>query len=66
MFGAEQTRVYRGPGHKAIEERPVSEILEPGDAIVKITRTTGERPCPSAVGAIAHRRPMLAGSSLKP
>lgn len=32
--------IYRGPGQKAIEDRPMPEILKPGDAIVKITRTT--------------------------
>ena len=32
--------VYRGPGQKAVEERPKPELQAPGDAIVKITRTT--------------------------
>lgn len=32
--------VYLGPGKKALEERPVPEILAPTDAIVKITKTT--------------------------
>lgn len=32
--------VYCGPGQKALEERPIPEITAPGDAIVKITRTT--------------------------
>lgn len=32
--------VYLGPGEKALEERPVPEILAPTDAIVKITKTT--------------------------
>ena len=32
--------VYRGPGLKAIEERPKPEIQRPGDAIVKIEFTT--------------------------
>ncbi len=32
--------VYRGPGLKAVEERPKPEIADPGDAIVKITKTT--------------------------
>ncbi|MBC7405305.1 MAG: alcohol dehydrogenase catalytic domain-containing protein, partial [Cytophaga sp.] len=32
--------VYLGPGKKAMEERPVPEILAPTDAIVKITKTT--------------------------
>ena len=32
--------VYRGPGKKALEERPKPEITAPTDAIVKITKTT--------------------------
>jgi len=32
--------VYRGPGFKAIEERPKPEIQQPSDAIVKIEFTT--------------------------
>src|SRR6202167_1368517 len=32
--------VYRGPGKKAVEERPKPEITVPTDAIVKITKTT--------------------------
>lgn len=32
--------IYLGPGKKALEERPVPEILAPTDAIVKITKTT--------------------------
>lgn len=32
--------VYRGPGFKALEDRPKPEILKPDDAIVKITKTT--------------------------
>ncbi|MBP9945862.1 MAG: zinc-dependent alcohol dehydrogenase family protein [Vicinamibacteria bacterium] len=32
--------IYLGPGQKAIEDRPMPEIQKPGDAIVKITRTT--------------------------
>jgi alcohol dehydrogenase len=32
--------VYRGPGLKAIEDRPKPEIQKPGDAIVKIEFTT--------------------------
>jgi len=32
--------VYRGPGSKALEERPKPEIEMPTDAIVKITKTT--------------------------
>lgn len=32
--------VYRGPGQKAFEERDKPVILQPGDAIVKIVKTT--------------------------
>src|SRR5215475_1463065 len=32
--------VYRGPGDKALEDRPVPGIKDPTDAIVKMTRTT--------------------------
>ena len=32
--------VYRGPGQKAIEDRSKPEIQAPGDAIVKIVKTT--------------------------
>ena len=32
--------VYRGPGKKALEERPRPEITAPTDAIVKIAKTT--------------------------
>jgi alcohol dehydrogenase len=32
--------VYLGPGRKALEDRPVPEIKAPGDAIVKIVKTT--------------------------
>ncbi len=32
--------VYRGVGQKAVEERPKPELLEPGDAIVRVTKTT--------------------------
>ncbi|MGD9844884.1 MAG: zinc-dependent alcohol dehydrogenase family protein [Variibacter sp.] len=32
--------VYRGPGAKAVEDRPKPVIEAPGDAIVKMTRTT--------------------------
>lgn len=32
--------VYRGPGLKAIEDRPKPEIQAPGDAIVRIVKTT--------------------------
>jgi alcohol dehydrogenase len=32
--------VYRGPGNKAVEDRPKPELQAPGDAIVEITKTT--------------------------
>ena len=32
--------VYRGPGLKALEDRPKPEIQAPGDAIVKMVKTT--------------------------
>ena len=32
--------VYHGPGNKALEDRPKPELKAPGDAIVKITKTT--------------------------
>lgn len=32
--------VYRGPGFKALEDRPKPVLSEPGDAIVRVTRTT--------------------------
>ena len=32
--------VYRGPGKKALEERPKPEITAPTDAIIKIVKTT--------------------------
>ena len=32
--------VYRGPGKKAFEDRPKPKLEAPGDAVVKITRTT--------------------------
>jgi alcohol dehydrogenase len=32
--------IYKGPGKKAVEERPVPEITAPTDAIVKISKTT--------------------------
>lgn len=32
--------VYHGPGHRAFEERPDPIILDPTDAIVRITKTT--------------------------
>ena len=32
--------IYHGPGKKALEERPVPEPVAPGDAVVKIAKTT--------------------------
>ena len=32
--------VYQGPGQKALEDRPVPELKAPGDAIVKVSKTT--------------------------
>ena len=32
--------VYKGPGKKALEDRPVPDVKDPGDAIVKISKTT--------------------------
>src|SRR6516225_9272206 len=32
--------VYRGVGLKAVEERPKPELQAPGDAMVRLTRTT--------------------------
>ena len=32
--------VYRGPGSKAVEDRPKPRIQDPGDAIVKVVKTT--------------------------
>ena len=32
--------VYQGPGQKRLEERPKPGITDPGDAIVRVTRTT--------------------------
>ena len=32
--------VYQGPGRKALEERPKPTIVDSGDAIVRITKTT--------------------------
>jgi alcohol dehydrogenase len=32
--------VYQGPGRKALEERPVPDIVDPGDAVVKLVKTT--------------------------
>lgn len=32
--------VYNGPGLKTIEERPVPQVRDAGDAVVRITKTT--------------------------
>ncbi|WP_296949526.1 zinc-dependent alcohol dehydrogenase family protein [uncultured Massilia sp.] len=32
--------VYRGPGRRALEDKPPPAIAQPGDAIVRLTRTT--------------------------
>ncbi len=32
--------VYRGPGFKALEDRPKPALADAGDALVRITRTT--------------------------
>lgn len=32
--------VYRGPGKKAMEDRPMPEIQKPGDAVVKMVKST--------------------------
>ncbi len=32
--------VYQGPGKKALQEKPLPEIAEETDAIVRITKTT--------------------------
>jgi len=32
--------VYQGPGNKALEDRPMPELIAAGDAIVHVTRTT--------------------------
>ena len=32
--------VYRGVGEKAVEDRPRPQIIDNGDAIVRVTRTT--------------------------
>jgi alcohol dehydrogenase len=32
--------VYRGPGNKALEDRPKPEVQAPGDAVVRIAKTT--------------------------
>ena len=38
--GTMKALVYKGPGKKALEDRPIPEITAPTDAIVKITKTT--------------------------
>ena len=38
--GTMKALVYRGPGKKALEDHPKPDIAAPGDAIVKITKTT--------------------------
>lgn len=35
-----QALVYQGPGRKALEERPRPVIIDAGDAIVRVTKTT--------------------------
>lgn len=35
-----KTLVYRGPGNKGVESKPKPELQAPGDAIVRMTRTT--------------------------
>jgi len=32
--------VYRGPGSKSVEDRPKPQVQDPGDAIVKVVKTT--------------------------
>lgn len=32
--------VYKGPGNKAVEDRPKPRIIDPADAIVKVSKTT--------------------------
>ncbi len=32
--------IYNGPGNKALEERPKPKIIDPTDAVIKITKTT--------------------------
>ena len=32
--------VYKGPGKKALQDRPIPEIMAPGDALVRIVKTT--------------------------
>src|SRR5664280_3221949 len=38
--GTRKALVYKGPGKKALEDRPIPEITAPTDAIVKIVKTT--------------------------
>ena len=35
-----QALVYRGPGDKALEEHEKPSVLDPGDAVVRVTKTT--------------------------
>ncbi|MBS0383435.1 MAG: zinc-dependent alcohol dehydrogenase family protein [Proteobacteria bacterium] len=35
-----QALVFNGPGQKRLEDRPIPELEAPGDAIVKVSRTT--------------------------
>lgn len=35
-----QALVYRGPGKRALQERPMGAIRHPEDAIVRLSRTT--------------------------
>jgi len=39
-MNAMKALVYRGPGDKALEDRPKPELQAPGDAIVKVSGTT--------------------------
>jgi alcohol dehydrogenase len=32
--------VYQGPGKKALQDRPIPEIMAPDDALVRIVKTT--------------------------
>jgi len=38
--GIMKALVYEGPGRKSLQERPKPTIQAPGDAIVRITKTT--------------------------
>jgi alcohol dehydrogenase len=38
--GEMKALVYGGPGHKALENRPIPRIVDPTDTIVRITKTT--------------------------